>query len=89
MYNWTGDITYLDELNYKLDKNLLPSVLTDFDNDGMVDGTNPAIAFQDLTTIAEVPGRNWDGHNSLPWYSAMNAWALTDAYVASEIEERR
>lgn len=82
MYNWTGDSNYLNELNYKLDKNLLPSVLMDADSDGFVDGTNPAIAFQDLTTIAEVPGRNWDGHNSLPWYSAMNAWALTDAYVA-------
>lgn len=82
MYNWTGDTTFCNELNYKLDKNLLPSVLMDTNNDGFVDGTNPAIAFQDLTTIAEVPGRNWDGHNSMPWYNAMNAWAMTDAYVA-------
>jgi hypothetical protein len=24
----------------------------------------------------------WDAHNSLPWYNAMNAWALSEAYVA-------
>ncbi|MCR9171295.1 MAG: T9SS type A sorting domain-containing protein [bacterium] len=82
MYNWTGDSTYRIELDYKLNKNLLPSVLMDLDNNGFVDGTNPNIAFQDLTTVAEMPGRNWDGHNSLPWYNAMNAWAITDAYVA-------
>ncbi|PWL32453.1 MAG: hypothetical protein DCO96_02610 [Fluviicola sp. XM-24bin1] len=82
MYNWTNDTIYRNELNYKLDKNLLPSVLMDADTDGLVDGTNPAIAFQDLTLTAQTPGRNWDGHNSLPWYNAMNAWAITDAYVA-------
>lgn len=82
MYLWTGDDYYKNELNYKLDKNLLPSVLMDTNAPDTVDGTNPPIAFDDLTTIAQVPGRSWDGHNSLPWYSAMNTWALVESYVA-------
>jgi hypothetical protein len=82
VYNWSNDSTYRNELDYKLEKNLLPSVLMDFNNDGFVDGTNPSISFQDLTITAQMPGRNWDGHNSLPWYNAMNAWAITEAYVA-------
>jgi hypothetical protein len=82
MYLWTGDSTYKNELNYKLDKNLLPGILIDENLDGFADGTSPSVAFQDLTSVATVPGRMWDGHNSLPWYSAMNAWALTEAYVA-------
>lgn len=83
MYLWTGDSIYKNALNYKLDKNLIPSVLMDLSPvDGFVDGTSPQIAFSDLTTVAELPGRSWDGHNSLPWYNAMNAWAMTEAYVA-------
>ncbi|XOV66607.1 MAG: T9SS type A sorting domain-containing protein [Fluviicola sp.] len=82
IYNWSNDTTYRNELDYKLEKNLLPSVLMDLNNDGFVDGTTPAISFQDLTITAQMPGRNWDGHNSLPWYNAMNAWAMTEAYVA-------
>jgi hypothetical protein len=81
-YAWTGDITYANELNYKLNKNLIPGILWDETNDGIVDGTTPPINFSNLTTVAQEPGRMWDGHNSLPWYHAMNAWALTDAYVA-------
>jgi len=82
LYAWTGDAFYKDELNLKLDKNLLPGILWDADNNGMVDGTSPAIPFSSLTVTAQTPGRMWDGHNSLPWYHAMNAWALTEAYVA-------
>ncbi len=82
LYAWTGDATYKEELNLKLDKNLLPGILWDGDNNGMVDGTSPAIPFSSLTVTAQTPGRMWDGHNSLPWYHAMNAWALTEAYVA-------
>lgn len=82
MYAWTGDVTYKNELNYKLDKNLLPGILMDTNNDGFVDGTSPQIAFTSLTETAQTPGRMWDAHNSLPWYNAMNAWALTEAYVA-------
>lgn len=83
MYLWSGDQKYANQLNYKLDKNLLPSVLMDQSPaDGFVDGTNPPIAFADLTTVAQLPGRCWDGHNSLPWYNGMNAWAITEAYVA-------
>src|SRR5574343_68877 len=82
MYAWTGDVSYKNELNYKLDKNLLPGILMDSNNDGFVDGTSPQIAFASLTETAQSPGRMWDAHNSLPWYNAMNAWALTEAYVA-------
>ena len=82
MYAWTGDVSYKNELNYKLDKNLLPGILMDTNNDGFVDGTSPQIAFTSLTETAQTPGRMWDAHNSLPWYNAMNAWALTEAYVA-------
>lgn len=81
-YAWTGDSIYSNELNNKLDKNLIPGILWDANNDGNVDGTSPAVSFSSLTTIAQEPGRMWDGHNSLPWYHAMNAWALTEAYVA-------
>jgi len=82
MYNWTGEEQYKNELNYKLDKNLIPGILMDNNTDGFVDGTNPAIAFSDLNQVAQLPGRFWDGHNSLPWYTAMNSWALTEAYCA-------
>ncbi|MBN2776891.1 MAG: T9SS type A sorting domain-containing protein [Bacteroidales bacterium] len=82
LYNLTGDEIYKNELNYKLDKNLIPGILWDENTDGIVDGTNPAIYFNQLTSIAVMPGRMWDGHNSLPWYHAMNSWALTEAYVA-------
>jgi hypothetical protein len=82
LYAWTGDTIYQNELNYKLDKSLIPGILWDANSDGSVDGTSPSISFSSLTPIAQSPGRMWDGHNSLPWYHAMNAWALTEAYVA-------
>ncbi|MDH5598874.1 MAG: hypothetical protein OEY34_07110, partial [Cyclobacteriaceae bacterium] len=82
LYAWTGDPAYKDELNYKINKNLISGILWDGDNDGFVDGTSPPIAFNTLTATAQTPGRMWDGHNALPWYHSMNAWALTEAYVA-------
>lgn len=82
LYAWSGDTIYRNELNYKLNKNLIPGILWDENNDGIVDGTSPGIPFSSLTDIAQTPGRMWDGHNSLPWYHAMNSWALTEAYVA-------
>lgn len=82
LYNLTGEEVYKNELNYKIDKNLIPGILWDENQDGIVDDTDPAIYFNQLTSIAVMPGRMWDGHNSLPWYHAMNTWALTEAYVA-------
>ncbi|MDG1775893.1 MAG: T9SS type A sorting domain-containing protein [Crocinitomicaceae bacterium] len=82
MYAWTGNPIYANELNYKLDKNLIPGILWDETNDGIVDGTSPQINFSNLTPVAQEPGRMWDGHNSLPWYHAINTSALTEAYVA-------
>lgn len=82
MYAWTGDTTYANALDDRLEKNLIPGILWDANNDGFVDGTTPPISFSNLTTAAQEPGRMWDGHNALPWYHAMNAWAITEAYVA-------
>lgn len=82
LYAWTGDSIYQSELNHKLDKNLIPGILWDANQDGMVDGTTPAVAFNSLTATAQTPGRMWDGHNSLPWYQAMNTWAMVESYVA-------
>ncbi len=82
MYAWTGEKLFANELNYKLNKNLIPGILWDSTNSGVVDGTSPPISFSTLTAVAQQPGRMWDGHNSLPWYHAMNTWALTEAYVA-------
>lgn len=82
LYAWTGDNIYKNELNYKLDKSLIPGVLYDSNSDGLVDGTSPAISFTNLTSVAQTPGRMWDAHNSIPWYQAMNTWAMVEAYVA-------
>jgi hypothetical protein len=82
MYAWTGDSIYKNELNYKLNKNLIPGILWDGNNNNFVDGTNPPISFDSLNIIAQNPGRMWDGHNSLPWYHAMNTWAMIESYVA-------
>lgn len=82
LYAWTADVAYKNELNYKLDKSLMPGVLYDSNSDGLVDGTSPAISFTNLTSVAQTPGRMWDAHNSLPWYQAMNTWAMVEAYVA-------
>jgi hypothetical protein len=82
LYAWTGDSIYSNALNYKLNKNLIPGILMDLDNDGFVDGTSPQIAFNTLTVTAQQPGRMWDGHNSIPWYQAMNTWTMIESYVA-------
>lgn len=82
MYAWTGDSKYSNELNYKLNKNLIPGILWDASSDGIIEGTSPPIYFSSLTKVAQEPGRMWDAHNSLPWYHAMNAWAITESYVS-------
>lgn len=82
LYAWTGDAIYKNELNLKLDKNLIPGILWDKNSDGFVDGTSPAISFSALAPIAQTPGRMWDGHNSVSWYQAMNTWAIMEAYIA-------
>ncbi len=82
LYDWTGEPAYRTALLDKLNRNLLPGVLMDFNQDGRVDGmTNQP--FSTLTNaVAQRPGRMWDGHNASPVYHAMNAWALVEAYVA-------
>ncbi|MEM9305572.1 MAG: hypothetical protein AAGE01_25910 [Pseudomonadota bacterium] len=80
LYAITGRTDFRDGLVERLEANILPGVLTDLDHDGIVDGT--ATAFADLVPTARRPGRMWDGHNALPWYHAMNAWAVVEAYVA-------
>ncbi len=81
LYEWTGEAKYKAALLDKLDRNLLPGVLMDADKDGNVDGMHKQ-PFSGLTTVAQRPGRYWDGHNARPVYQAMNAFALVEAYVA-------
>ncbi|MEL6358277.1 MAG: hypothetical protein AAFQ37_15270, partial [Bacteroidota bacterium] len=82
LYAVTGREDFKNSLVEKLESNLLPGVLMDIDEDGFVDGMAPPVAFADLHPIAQIPGRTWDGHNALPWYHSMNAWAMLEAYVA-------
>lgn len=82
LYAWTGREDFKTALIDRLDRNLVPGVLMDQNNDGLVDGMTTLTAFADLTNVAKTPGRYWDGHNALPWYQSMNAWALLEAYVA-------
>jgi hypothetical protein len=82
LYALTGEEIYKTDLNYKLEKNLIPGILLDENDDGIVDETNPPAYFSQLYSPAATPGRMWDAHNSLPWYHAMNAWAMVEAYVA-------
>jgi hypothetical protein len=83
LYDWTGEKRFREAMVDKLERNLLLGVLMDEDRDGYVDGTHPKIAFTQLTNpAAQRPGRMWDGHNALPGYHAMNAWALVEAYCA-------
>lgn len=81
LYEWTGEAKYRTAMLDKLNRNLLPGVLMDADNDGQVDGMSNQ-SFAVLATIAQRPGRYWDGHNARPVYQAMNAFALIEAYVA-------
>jgi len=81
LYAWTGRTDFRARLVTSLEANLLPAVLMDRDGDGLVDGST--IRFDRLTSrTAQRPGRIWDGHNALPWYHSMNAWALVEAYAA-------
>lgn len=81
LYGLTGDAPFKEAMLDKLERNLKPGVLTDWNADGMVDGM-AGQPFSALWAGAQRPGRNWDGHNSLLWYGCMNAWAVTEAYVA-------
>ena len=81
-YDWTGDARYKNALVDKLERSLLPGVLMDQNADGIVDGV-PGVRFAELRNpAARIPGRMWDAHNALPWYQAMNAIALIEAYAA-------
>ena len=82
LYDWTGEARFRDALINRLERNLLPGVLMDANGDGVVDGV-PGVNFADLRApAARIPGRMWDGHNALPWYHAMNAWAAVEAFAA-------
>lgn len=81
LYEWSGDTVIKSALIEKLDRNLVPGVLSDWNQDGEVDGVI-GVRLDSLHPVAQVPGRMWDGHNSLPWYHSMNAWAMVEAYCA-------
>ncbi len=59
MYDWTGNIAYYNNMVDKLNRGVLPSVLTDFIKPGYVDGMNNK-PFDSLTLLAQHPGRIWD-----------------------------
>jgi hypothetical protein len=80
-YLHTGETRFKTAMLDKINRNLKLGVLMDLNGDGLVDGMSGA-AFSQLTLTAQRPGRNWDAHNALPWYGAMNAWAMTEAYAA-------
>jgi hypothetical protein len=81
LYDWTGELRFRDGLIDKLERNLLPAVLMDDNGDGVIDGLT--VRFADLAApAARVPGRVWDAHNALPWYHAMNSWAMVEAHLA-------
>jgi Secretion system C-terminal sorting domain len=80
LYLWTNDIAYKNNLNDKLDKNLIPGVMMDFDLNDTIDGTS--VRFDSLPNVAQTPGRMWDGHNSQAQYHSMNTYAMVEAYVA-------
>lgn len=82
LYAWTGRADFKAALIDRLDRNLCPGILSDWDNDGFVDNMTSNIAFNSLYPSAQIPGRNWDAHNAQPWYQSMIAWAFTEAYVA-------
>jgi hypothetical protein len=83
LYDETGNQQYYTALMYKLNHDMLVDILMpDPNNPANVYGMTPAMPFSSLTTVAQLPGRVWDGHNSLPSYMPMNAWALVEAYVA-------
>jgi hypothetical protein len=82
LYDFTGEARFREALIDKLERNLLPGVLMDLNADGQIDGLEPLRFDQLKAPAARLPGRMWDAHNALPWYAAMNAWALIEAHAA-------
>lgn len=82
LYDYTGEARFREALIDKLERNLLPGVLMDFNGDGQIDGLEPLRFDQLKAPAARLPGRMWDAHNALPWYAAMSAWALVEAHTA-------
>jgi hypothetical protein len=82
LYDYTGEARFREALIDKLERNLLPGVLMDSNADGQIDGLEPLRFDQLKAPAARLPGRMWDAHNALPWYAAMNAWALVEAHAA-------
>ncbi len=82
LYGWTGDVKWKNNLMDKFNRNLKLGVLMDIDPaDGNVDGMANQ-PFSGLTTVAQQPGRFWDGHNANPQYMGINGVGLVEAYVA-------
>ncbi len=83
LYDRTGNPAYSTAMMNKLNRGLLINALMpDPANPANVYGMSPAVPFAALTPVAQTPGRMFDGHNALPDYSAINSWALVEAYVA-------
>ena len=83
LYDRTGNTIYSAAMMNKLNRGLLVNALMpDPANPANVYGMTPVMPFAALTAVAQTPGRMFDGHNALPDYSAINTWALVEAYVA-------
>ncbi len=82
LYAWTGDSGYRVAMLDKLERNLLMGVLMDANGDGLNDAPGPPVGFAQLASVAQVPGRMWDAHNSVTHYQGMNTVAMVEAYVA-------
>jgi len=82
LYDWTGNKLYYNNMTDKLNRGLLPSILTDFNKTGYVDGMNNK-PFSSLTNLAQHPGRLWDPPDAVVWNTAVCANGLVEAYVAA------
>ena len=83
LYDRTGNTAYSTSMLNKLSRGLLVNeLMPDPASSANVYGMSPATPFAALTQVAQTPGRMYDGHNALPDYSAINTWALVEAYVA-------
>jgi hypothetical protein len=81
MYDWTGNKAYYNNMVDKLNRGVLPSVLTDLIKPGYVDGMNNK-PFDSLDVLARHPGRMWDPADAVPWNTALCANGVVEAYVA-------
>ena len=80
LYDFTGNEQWKGRMQYLIGSFLLPGVLTDWNSDGLVDGTE--IRFDSMAVNAQIPGRLFDPVNASSWNTAICCWALGEAYAS-------